>query len=395
MKSLAYHVKLRDGLRTDGPSDYQRREILALLEQQYKPAAWSIPEDFLEYSHFCRVVEKLDFTSSPGYPYLMRASSNSVFFQRKGDVVPEHRLREVWELVKMRMSDRSSDPIRLFIKPEPHKQSKLDGKKYRLISSVSVVDQLIDAMLFGEFNNAVIDNCIQVPCKGGWSPLCGGWKMVPASGTMSLDKSGWDWSAQYWLFELELQLRTRLCTNLTADWLELACWRYRELFYSPRFITSGGLLLRQKNPGVMKSGCYNTLVSNSIMQSLIHLRVCQELDIRPGWIWTLGDDTLQSLIPKPERGRYLESCAQYCHVKHCVEGAEFAGMRFHGMRVEPLYKGKHSYQLLHMDQKYASEIADSYRLLYHRSRRGPILDTLLTGIGRATAEERDSVWDLW
>lgn len=395
MKSLVYHVKLREGVRKDPPVDYQRRDILSLLEEQYRLATWEIPADFLSYDHFCRAVHGLDFTSSPGYPYMMRATSNGDFFQRKGDQIPEYRLKEIWELVKMRMDNRDADPIRLFIKPEPHKESKLQNKRFRLISSVSVVDQLIDVMLFGEFNRLVNDNCVRLPCKGGWSPLCGGWKIVPPQGTMSLDKSGWDWSAQGWLFEMELQLRTRLCSNLNARWLELATWRYRKLFWDPVFITSGGMLLRQRNPGVMKSGCYNTLVSNSIMQSLIHLRACQELDMDPGWIWTLGDDTLQSAIPALERGRYLEAVSQYCHVKHCVDGAEFAGMRFRGPRVEPLYRGKHAFQLLHMQKANASEMADSYKLLYHRSNKKPQIDYMLKEFGRTTDEERSITWDLW
>lgn len=395
MKSLAYHVKLREGLRSDPPVNFVRREIMEVLEKQYAKARWSIPDDFLTYQHFRRVVEEIDFTSSPGYPYMRRHTNNGSFFHRKNEELPEERLQEVWELVKMRLRERDSDPIRLFIKPEPHSLKKLDSYRYRLISSVSVVDQLIDAMLFGEMNTLVTDKCVELPCKGGWSPYCGGWKLVPPTGTMSLDKSGWDWSVQSWLFEMELQLRVRLCQNLTSQWLELATWRYQCLFWNPRFITSGGLLLRQKNPGVMKSGCFNTLVTNSIMQSIVHLRACQELDMNPGWLWSLGDDTLQGAIPRDALGQYLDHVGQYCHVKHCVDGAEFAGMKFFGPRVEPLYGGKHSYQLLHMDRNNATEMASSYALLYHRSRKSAALKEILGSLLQTTDESRDLIWDLW
>lgn len=394
MRSLLYHVRLRDGLRTDMPSDYDRKLIMGELERQYRDARWRVPDDFMSYEHYERCVRSIDMTSSPGYPYMRRATTNGVFFQVKDGVYNEARLREVWEVVKLKIRERRSDPIRLFIKPEPHKQKKLDEQRYRLISSVSVLDQIIDAMLFGSMNDAVIENCITVPCKGGWSVYNGGWKMVPSKGVISLDKSGWDWSVQPWYFELELQLRIRLCDNLTPDWIEYARWRYQSLFWNPTFITSGGLKLRQLQPGVMKSGCYNTLVTNSIMQSILHLRLCAEMDIRPGWLWTLGDDTLQEDIP--QRKQYLERASQYCHVKHCVEGAEFAGMRFLSGRIEPLYRGKHSFNLLHMDRRFARETSDSYALLYHRSFYSSVLKKMLEPLLNVKSDDqRDSIWDGW
>lgn len=393
MKSLVYHVQRRDGLSNDMPEDWARREILTVLERSYAAARWTIPEDFLSFEHFVRVVESVDMTSSPGFPYMREATNNADFFKKKGESIPEERLREVYALVMLRIKTRDSDPIRLFIKPEPHTREKIKKRKFRLISSVSIVDQLVDAMLFGSFNQKVNEQSSFVPCKGGWSPFSGGWKMVPKGGTMSLDKSGWDWSVQPWLVEMELQLRLRLCDNMTPEWADLARWRYRELFYNAVFVTSGGCILRQKNPGVMKSGCFNTLVTNSIMQSIVHLRVCLEMDIAPGWIWTLGDDTLQELIQ--DRQEYLERVSQYCHVKHCVEGAEFAGMRFEGCVVEPLYRGKHSFQLLHMDKRYATEIARSYALLYHRSARLGPLKNMLGVLLDVPDEERSLVWDRW
>lgn len=394
MKSLLYHVQLRDGLRNDMPGDYERKVILGELERQYAQATWRIPDDFMTYEHFKRCALSVDMSSSPGYPYLRRAGTNGDFLQVKDGVYNEARLQELWQITQLKIQEKRADPIRLFVKPEPHKQKKLENYQYRLISSVSVLDQIIDAMLFGEMNANVIDKCMFVPCKAGWSMFAGGWKTVPRRGIISLDKRGWDWSAQGWYFEMELQLRTRLCQNLKAQWMELAAWRYRELFYNPWFITSGGLLLQQKQPGVMKSGCFNTITTNSIMQSILHIRVCLELDIDVGWVWTLGDDTLQSDVEK--RAEYLEAVAQYCHVKHCIDGAEFAGMRFLSGRVEPLYKGKHSFNLLHLDPKFARDTANSYMLLYHKSlRRSALAEMLQPLLGRVGTEERDAIWDGW
>lgn len=393
MKSLLYHVQLRDNLREDMPCEDDRKIIMSYLEKQYQSAKWRIPDDFMSYEHFQRSVQRLDMTSSPGYPYLKKATTNAVFFQARDGVVPEDRMREVWEVLQLKMRERLVDPIRLFIKPEAHKNSKLEGHRYRLISSVSVLDQLIDVMLFGEMNDKVTQQCVHVPCKGGWSAYAGGWKIVPPRGVISIDKSGWDWSVNAWYFEMELQLRVRLCENIQYRWLEMATWRYQALFGNPWFVTSGGLLLRQRKAGVMKSGCFNTLVSNSIMQSILHLRVCSEIDVKPGWIWTLGDDTLQEDLP--EREQYLKQAAQYCHIKHCVEGAEFAGYRF-GKSIEPLYRGKHSFNLLHLNPKFAKETAEAYALLYHRSCKSLALKRMLGELlGASSDESRDAIWDGW
>lgn len=393
MKSLVYHVTRREGLRSDLPTFTAYAHIMANVQREYEPAKWEIPEDFFTFSHFQRAVNQLDWTSSPGYPWMNQAPTNSILFRVKDGVPDPARIEEMWQFCLMQVSQRMSDPIRLFIKPEPHSQEKLRNHRYRLISSVSVLDQLIDYMLFGEMNEKIIENCLDVPCKGGWSVFNGGWKMAPVGGVMALDKSGWDWSAKGWLFEMELDLRTRLCTNMTAQWKDLARWRYRCLFENPIFITSGGMMMRQKEPGVMKSGCFNTLTSNSIMQSLLHHRVCKELDIEPGWLWSLGDDTLQQSVEEVEL--YIEKMSEYCHVKHAVSRAEFAGVRFErGGYVEPLYPAKHAFNLLHMDPDNKENMAWSYDLLYHRSHDTEILQRVLSeNVALRPRDELDAIWD--
>lgn len=367
---------------------------MSRLREEYSVGQWEVPSDFMTYEHFARVVAGIDMTSSPGYPYCLSSATNKDYFQAKDGVVPPHKMMEVWVTVQNQIRERKADPIRLFIKPEPHSRAKLEAGRYRLISSVSIIDQIIDAMLFAPMNDRLLWQPLHNPCKGGWSPYVGGWKVAPMSGAMSLDKSAWDWSVQGWLFEMELQLRMDLCKTPNAVWNELATWRYKSLFGCPTFITSGGLMLQQKSPGVMKSGCFNTLVTNSIMQSIVHHRACQESDIEPGWLWSLGDDTLQQLLTGSDREAYMAALSQYCHVKHCVDGVEFAGMKFDLEGVHPLYPAKHAFQLLHMDPKIKKDMAVSYDLLYHRSRDSSYMKKLLsTFAALRPAVENDIIWD--
>lgn len=379
MQSLVYHANKRDGIRKDGPDLYERTRIMEVLAKRWEKAVWSVPEDFLTYAHYERCVMDLDWNSSPGYPYLFQATTNRILFEVEDGKPSRRALQRMWEVVTRQINGRQSDPIRLFVKPECHKQKKLDNMAYRLISSVSVVDQIVDAMLFGDMNTNCMQNYLEVPAKVGWSPHGGGWRIMPPTGMVSLDKSAWDWSVNAWIVETILELRSRLCRNDDGRWYSLACWRYKMLFGEPVFVTSGGLLLKQRNPGVMKSGCFNTIIDNSIGQDILHVRVCRELGIEVGDLMSMGDDTTQRRFDRIDD--YCERLSQFCHLKSKAYSTEFAGHRFGMCSIEPLYKGKHAYNLLHMNDKYADEMAASYALLYHRSVFRDSLRSMMTRAG--------------
>ncbi|APG75871.1 hypothetical protein 2 [Sanxia sobemo-like virus 3] len=332
---------------------------------------WEIPDDFMTYSHFLRVLDKLDMASSPGYPYMRRAPVNKILFRvdEEGAMNPSS-VDYIWQTVSQRIAEfGDADPVRFFIKQEPHKLKKLVDGRNRLISSVSVVDQIIDHMLFDSMNENMVDNWNYNPIKIGWSPVKGGWKAFPTGKRIAIDKSAWDWTVQMWMLELCLTIRLALCRTDGPNrdlWLKIAIYRYKQLFLHPLFITSGGLLLRQQQEGVQKSGCVNTLADNSLMQWILHARVCLEhgVDIEDDEMWVMGDDTSQSAVPDG----YEDWLREYCIVKECQPAREFCGFRFDRIHVEPLYKGKHAFNLLHLDEKNAAEVATSYALLYHRSR---------------------------
>lgn len=372
-------------MREDGPDVHSRGIILDAVEELMGDASWEIPDDFMEKTHFERCVKKLDWTSSPGYPYMRGHTTNSGLFEVECGIPSVRAVDKMWDLVQCQIRDRASDPIRLFIKAEPHKLKKLETGKYRLISSVSVVDQLIDHMLFGDMNEQMISNWNKIPPKVGWSQVSGGWRFMPKEKWMALDKSSWDWTVNAWLCEMTLSLRARLCKNVNEQWLDLAKWRYKQLFLEPTFITSGGLVLRQLKPGIMKSGCVNTITDNSIMQLLIHVRASYELGIDVEPLFCMGDDTLQR---RGERwAEYCELVGQYAIVKQVVESNDFAGFRFLGRRVEPLYRGKHSFNLLHLDESILSSISDSYQLLYHRSAYKSVINDIFFLLGEEVLDQ--------
>lgn len=365
--------------------------VLRLVEDMLKPAQWEIPEDFLTREHCARVIRELNWNSSPGYPYLQNHANNRSLFRVDIDGNPSESMVEwAWQAVQVRLKDREADPIRLFVKPEPISIKKSEAGRYRLISSVSVIDQIIDTMLFGEFCDKLVEKCHETPIKTGWTPIMGGWKEVPRIGVVSTDKSSWDWTVNIWLLDCLLEIINKLCRNPTEQWCELAKWRFRKLFREAVFVTSGGRILAQKYPGVMKSGCKITIAGNSVMQLILHARVAFEIDEPMGFIWAMGDDVIQYRQSK----KFFQTLEQYCILKEVTPLVEFAGYRYSGMRVEPLYRGKHAFMLLHQEEQYHKETADAYALLYHRSdwKRG--IRDILTCISDDLIDE-DTLTILW
>nr|UGO57474.1 MAG: hypothetical protein 2 [Riboviria sp.] len=382
-----------DGLREDPPAGMLYDLVINGVVNELRNVIWKIPDDFLQFSHYLRVVKDLEFTSSPGVPYLYTFPNIGTMFGYRDGTLDDDRLLSVWGLVKQRLIDRSCDPIRVFVKAEPHKVKKLENKAYRLIASVSVVDQIIDALLFNPLNDLVVENFIDSPIKVGWSPYKGGWKMMPLGGVVATDASSWDWTVKSWLLQMELDVRKQLCSNLTQEWEDLANWRYKCLFDSPVWQTSFGFQLRQRHPGVMKSGCVNTIVSNSIMQIILHHRVAMEVGQQAESMFCMGDDVLQT--PQSDMKTYLQKKNEYCIIKSAAQVSEFAGHRFLRDSIEPLYLGKHAFQLLHANPKYVREMAISYALLYHRSDKRETLRRLLAEIGQELPSESllDAIFD--
>lgn len=373
MSSLRIHSAYRSRVDDNPPAPRLREQIKWNVETMLEPARWEIPSDFLTEAHFRRVVNELEWNSSSGYPYCITETTNRIFFKVKDGKPDEFRMSQVWNLVNNRIAkllrgEGEVDPIRLFIKPEPIKEKKIAEGRFRLISSVSVIDQIIDHMLFDSFNHKLLDTHPFHPVKVGWSPYGGGWKEMSPLAKVAADKTAWDWTVQAWTLALEFEIRCALCNTggpVFGTWLQLATMRYRLLFQNPVFVTSGGLLLKQKVPGLMKSGCVNTITTNSIMQVILHVRVSLEIgeDIKP--IMVMGDDTLQMIPDNPRE--YFRRLSKYCILKEVTRGAEFAGFRFNGMHANPMYTAKHAYNLLHVDENFLEEIASSYALLYHRS----------------------------
>lgn len=340
--------------------------------EAYREATWSLPTDFLSFEHFERVVSRLESRSSPGWPLMREAPTIGEWLGRDAlgrcDSVQMARL---WKLVQTRLDGESpNDDIRLFIKREPHKLSKILEGRYRIIFSVALVDQVVWHMLFDSQNDREIEVHSRIPSKAGWTPSRGGWRRLisayPGPYT-SIDKSQWDWGCPMWVLWSDLRIRAQLCRDhqspLFDRWLRIAKAQYAQVFEKPVLRLSDGRRFMQKQGGLMKSGLVNTIATNSRAQWLLHamawVRSGGDVNAIPE-LGSMGDDTFQ-LGEASER--YVSELQHLgCEVKEVDSGdvMVFAGHAITAEACVPSYAKKHWFALMHANPTVLPEMLDSY-----------------------------------
>jgi len=115
------------------------------------------------------------------------------------------------ELVKMGVVD----PVKVFVKSEPHKVTKLEEGRVRLICSVSLIDNVIAKLLCSLQNNTEILHQADIPVKPGLGLHDEGLhdinvyvKQHFANASLAeADVKGWDWSVQQFDFDMDCQIK--------------------------------------------------------------------------------------------------------------------------------------------------------------------------------------------
>lgn len=313
--------------------------------------------------------------STPGYCVLTYyGSNNAQIFGWDGKDCDPDRVSIVRQHVKIRfdqllMGNLISDDIKVFVKQEPHKLKKIQDGTYRLISAVSLIDTLIDRILFAWIARAQLDTVGRTPCLVGWSPVRGGWRAMQNrfanSAVNCLDRSAWDWTVQGYLVDLWILFLENLPINPPEWWLHMMKARFKLLFEEVWFKFEDGTRVKQGTRGVMKSGCYLTILLNSLSQSLLHYiandRCGQPMAKKQPY--SIGDDTVQEALEWLEdyvrQLEILGVTVKGAKVQHWVE---FAGFCFDGKTCYPAYWQKFLYNLSHTER--LGETLMSYQYLY-------------------------------
>lgn len=270
---------------------------------------------------------------------------------------------------KILAGEPHADPIKIFVKPEPHKLAKLEEGRVRLIMAVSLEDSMIDRILYSEILRNAVLKWEQTPVKIGYSPLNGQYQVLAAdfpSGSLSIDKQGWDFTVPEWLVVMwEKFLRDRI----------YACPKWWEKIHKARFeaLYGTGCLFEfqdrsqatQRVKGLMKSGCFNTILLNSVGQHILAELAWRRSGNDPKRIWCLGDDTVEE--DPYDRKAYLAAMRSLGFtLKEATFNAyvEFCGFVVNSRGVVPAYWKKHLFTLFREGGPHWVDKLDVYRLLY-------------------------------
>ncbi|NP_042302.3 polyprotein P2ab [Southern cowpea mosaic virus] len=283
-------------------SRYPRSKPLACFRQ----GTWSFDAIFEQVVSKATSAE-INQKASPGVPLSRLATTNKDLMAQHMQFVAAcvtgrvpllasfediHALSPT-EMVEMGLCD----PVRLFVKQEPHPSRKLKEGRYRLISSVSIVDQLVERMLFGAQNELEIAEWQSIPSKPGmglsvihqadaiFRDLRVKHTVCPAA---EADISGFDWSVQDW--ELWADVEMRIVLGSFPPMMARAARNRFSCFMNSVLQLSNGQLLQQELPGIMKSGSYCTSSTNSRIRCLM-----AELIGSP-WCIAMGDDSVEGFV---------------------------------------------------------------------------------------------------
>lgn len=351
-------------------------EGLSVLSGLFR--SWTVdisgtPDEWFE-KEFENALEEIDWKSSPGICSLScMGATNGQVFGWNGKETDPVRTQIVKTTAKARMRSlllglEVSDPLMVFVKSEPHKTSKIEEGRFRLISAVSLVDTLVDRILYGWLGRRALQTVGATPVMVGWTPLNGGWRMISnvfaGRDTACLDKTAWDWTVQGYMVDVWETFIKDLILDPPEWWLVLHKARFKQLYSNAVFQFRDGSQFEQSFKGVMKSGCFLTIILNSVSQVFLHLVAQSRLGfpLRENLPLAMGDDTVQ-FAPRDLQG-YIEALRELgALVKEAEKQnwVEFCGMVILPNCCFPSYWKKHLFNLHYGEFR---ELLESYQILY-------------------------------
>nr|ALD89112.1 RNA-dependent RNA polymerase [Rhizoctonia solani barnavirus 1] len=329
------------------PAGFSRGEVEGWAEGRYEVTV----EDFESVKD--SIQRDLNKDSTPGYPYVALGGKNKQVMENYGSFIWNtvaqsfnNALRLGDKVFSMSPSELVKagvcDVVKVFIKDEPHSLKKIESGKLRLISSVSLVDQIKTRLLCRTQNLNEIESWESCPSKPGLGLHDDGLQVIAANIKRFLsqgvvaeaDVSGWDWSVQDWELEFDAECRAALAG---ADPKGVFAFLLRVHAYcvaNSVYVLPNGEMYEQTVPGAQLSGDYNTSSTNSRM------RVCASLFSR---LWAgkpllvdgripvsaMGDDSFELDFPElQENMRSIGHNVRFVKRSTSLQGVEFCSQVF-------------------------------------------------------------------
>lgn len=197
------------------------------------------------------------------------------------------------------------DPIRVFVKGEPHSIAKAKEGRFRLIFSVSVVDQMVERYFAQIQGKREVSQWQSLPSLIGIGFDQRHIKAMRNSKTwfhedeeiIESDISGWDWTVQECELRAEAEMRVRLIEECPPTLARLIHNRMHCILKKVMVFSDGTAAIGPI--GVQPSGSYLTSSGNSRMRAMLSLRARYDLgfttdELRTTVVKCVGDDSLES-----------------------------------------------------------------------------------------------------
>lgn len=313
---------------------------------------WVVPEVFSpEFDfrpekvkdHIRKLIPYVKVDASPGVPLSNIAPTNGQVIDHLGeqlvDMVYEriHSLCFCPNFVDCRPTSLDlvehglCDPVRLFIKNEPHTKAKIEEGRLRLIMSVSLVDKIIEAFFSNHMNKSEIAHWYQLPFKPGMGftledhqRIYQRLKSFGFENLASADVSGWDQSVKEWMLIWDVEFRLRAQQPI-AGCFERGFRNRAYVLANSVFQLSNGDLYSHP-PGIQCSGSNNTSSTNSHMRSMLARLVGSTHADSNGddCIETIVDDAIQKYMYYGFRCKMydkIETSFEFCSHMYSEKGA--------------------------------------------------------------------------
>jgi hypothetical protein len=201
------------------------------------------------------------------------------------------------------------DPLRIFIKQEPHSIEKAKQERWRLIFSVSFVDQLVGRVLHQDLNDAMRDklfshyNMVGMNLSGTepqdhkvlWDYLFGD---KGPENPSSLDISGWDMSVLAEELLFESRVRKKQHRLQPGDWMARALDGLCHTEMRSVVVFSDGTALAQQLPGIQTSGKISTCHGNCVIRTGVGLAMARIAGVHNYDIRVMGDDSVETYVER-------------------------------------------------------------------------------------------------
>jgi hypothetical protein len=322
-------VNLHKGIvPLDAPLELAEAERLVLKMYPRTATGWHHGiESALEEGRFEKILRSVKPDSSPGVPWSGLGNRNDELLSDPaigaliGGVVkfrvrqlseadPDDLERCVKEDPMYAVRRDLADPVRVFVKNEPHKLKKILSRRWRIINSLSLVDQIVEKVIFWNQDDFEKTVWADIPSKPGMGLTDDDEKrLVSYAGAHDLcvgsDASNFDISVPDFLVRADERVRIALAKDATAPWVR-AMRNFNTLMIRRVICTSSGLCLVRNFAGGVISGRSVTASSNSRMRGLIHATIAVRHGVDPGFM-SMGDDCVEREIPCDLQAEVKES----------------------------------------------------------------------------------------